>query len=268
MSIPLDVIILAWNGQEVIGACLRSVRLLTSVSVTVVDNASTDRTPDLVREVSPAARLICNDQNVGFAAACNQAIRATRAPFCLLLNQDAVIVPEGIGALLSHLQHAPRCAAAGGRIENPDGSLQPSMGPFPHPVRVLLDRIPGARLLLPSHTYRHPWFYVGARQPAWLTGSCLLMRREAFDNVGPLDESYFLYTEDLEWCVRARKKGWTIQYLPVRTAIHADHGRRPDRAPQKAKLMRSGLQRYFRTHGTKADDRVFRFLLALERRFR
>lgn len=264
----VDVVIPAWNGREVVAACLQSATALAPNSVVAVDNASVDGTRELLRRTAPWIRVIEHDRNYGFAAACNRGLRETRAPYVLFINQDVVVLRHGITDLLNFLERNPRCAAAGGRIENPDGTLQPSMGPEPHPLRAVLDRIPGLRLLISSHVYRHPRAYEFPKQPAWLTGACLLIRRAAFDDVGPFDEEYFMYTEDLDWCARARKRQWTIQYLPVRTAVHADEGRRPDRARAKATWMRKGLLRYFTLYGTPGQARLFRFLVTVRARVR
>lgn len=264
-QVPIAVVVPTWNGQRTIAACLASLGSLAPAELLLVDNASTDRTRELARGRAPTARLIALAQNGGFAAACNRGIRATVAPFVLLLNQDAVIDPLGIRALRVALTASPCAAAAGGRIMNPDGSLQPSMGPLPHPLRVLLDRLPGVRTIIPTHVYRNSRIYAVPRAPAWLTGACLLLRRAAWEDVGPFDERYFMYTEDLDWCARARKRGWKLQYLPVRTAVHADEGRFPQRAGAKAQWMREGLRRYFALHGSPSSARLFRVALWLER---
>lgn len=261
----VDVVIPTWNGRDVVAACLQSSATLEPNSVVAVDNASVDGTRELMRGAAPEVRVIEHDRNYGFAVACNRGIRKTRAPHVLLINQDVVVLRNGIRDLLNFLERHPSCAAAGGRIENPDGTLQPSMGPPPHPLRVALDRIPALRRIIPSHVYRNPRAYASAREPAWLTGACLLVRRAAFDDVGPFDEAYFMYTEDLDWCARARKRGWKLRYLPVRTAVHADEGHRPDRARAKAAWMREGLLRYFETQGTPQQVKLFRCILAVER---
>lgn len=263
--VPLAVVIPTWNGQRTIAACLAPLGSLGAAELLLVDNASTDRTREIACGSAPAARLIALPRNGGFAAACNRGIRATVAPCILLLNQDAVIDPPGIRALLAALTASPRAAAAGGRIKDPDGSLQPSMGPSPHPFRVALDRIPGVHRLVPTHVYRQPRRYDRPHAPTWLSGACLLLRRTAWDDVGPFDERYFMYTEDLDWCTRAWRRGWEIHYVPVPVAVHADGGRRPEHAVHKARWMREGLLRYFDRHGTPAQGRLFRFLLTAER---
>ncbi len=260
----LSVIIPAWNGCGRIRTCLSALTSL-GAHIVVVDNASSDETPDIVREEFPDSVLISLPVNRGFAAAVNAGMRATRSTTILLLNQDATVIPGGIEILRDTLKHDPRCGAVSGKIENPDGTLQPSMGPRPHPLRVALDRVPLVRDVIPTHVYRNPTAYAVARTPGWLTGTCLLIRRGALEDVGLFDERYFMYAEDLDWCARARKRGWKLQYLPVRTAVHADEGRRPDRARAKAAWMREGLLTYFTKHGTAAEVRVFRLLLAAER---
>lgn len=263
-SLALDVIIPTWNGREVLDACLHSVRAVIPASITIVDNASIDETAATARK-HELVHLVRESENRGFAAACNTGIRNTSAPYILLLNQDSVVHPDGIRTLVMHMEGCSSCAVVGGRIEHPDGSLQPSMGPVTHPVRVMLDRVPGMRRLLATHVYRAPHWYAEPHQPAWLTGACMLVRRAAWEDVGPFDEAYFMYTEDLDWCARARKRGWMIQYLPVRTAVHLDEGRRPDRAPNKARWMREGLLRYFERHGTRTQAALFRMLLTADR---
>lgn len=260
----LSVVIPAWNGCSRIRTCLSALTPLGALIV-VVDNASSDGTAEIVHEEFPDCVLISLPVNRGFAAAVNAGIRATRSMTVLLLNQDATVIPVGIEVLKDTLQHDPRCGAISGKIENLDDTLQPSMGPPPHPLRVALDRIPALRRIIPSHVYRNPRRYASPREPAWLTGACLLIRRAALDDVGLFDESYFMYTEDLDWCTRARKRGWKLRYLPVRTAVHADEGRRPDRARAKAVWMREGLLRYFTKHGKPSDARLLKVMLKVER---
>ena len=228
----ISVIVVSWNVGALLERCLASVLAEAAawqqgtVDVVVVDNASTDRTPELIRERFPTVTLLVNETNQGFAAACNRGIAVTSGDAVLLCNPDTELQPGALPALAAALVEHPEAGVVGPVLLNPDGSTQSSRRRFPTLATALLEstivqqHIPG----LPH--FRS--FYCLDRaddqeqQVDWLVGACLLLRRTALKRVGPLDERFFMYFEETDWCLRARHAGWQAWYLPRARVLH--HG--------------------------------------------
>jgi GT2 family glycosyltransferase len=235
----------------------------------VVDNASQDGSAAVAGEFAPAVTLVANATNVGFGRAVNQALAAARAPLVLIMNPDCRLEPGALAALESELRREPRCALAGPRILNPDGSVQGSARGDPDMFTGFFGRSTALRRVL-------PWLPVARRNvvdvhvPAgspsvvvdWLSGGCVLARRDTLAEVGGFDERYFLYWEDADLCRRLRARGYHVRYVPAATAVHrVGHSSRTARAPSVRAFQ------YYATHvapGTANPKRVLaRALLAL-----
>jgi N-acetylglucosaminyl-diphospho-decaprenol L-rhamnosyltransferase len=261
------VVIVSFETREALLTALASVRSAAGLPVetVVVDNASTDGSADaVVRAASPDTRVIANTENVGFARACNQGWRATRAPLVLFLNPDAELLPGALPALAGLLDARPDVGAAGPRTRNPDGSVQVSTGPDLGLLsewrqrRLVLGvarRDPGALAEAEArHTREH--------EPGWVSGSCLMVRRTALEAISGFDEGYFLYEEDADLCRRLRKAGWRIAFTPAAEVRH-HVGLSMSQASRRARLEyhRSHL-RYYRLHTGLASRTTLRVLLA------
>jgi len=233
----LAVVIVSYNCREALRECLRA--LPTGHEVVVVDNASADGSAALVRAEFPAVTLIANDTNRGFAAACNQGIRATTAPFILLLNPDTVVTATAWETLAAVLRAEPQVGACGPRILNPDGSPQISCRRFPTWWRMSLAEL-GLRR-----------FYHVAQPRAeveQLMGACLLLRRAALEQIGLLDERFFLYFEEVDLCLRLHQAGWRVRFVPGAAIVHqGGQSSRHDRAAARAHRYRS-LFEFYRKH--------------------
>jgi GT2 family glycosyltransferase len=194
----------------------------------VIDNASSDGSSAIAREFAPHALLIENRTNVGFGRAVNQGIAETTAPFVLIMNPDCRLVAGAIGVLRSELEQNEYCAVAGPRILNPDGSVQGSARGDPDMFTGLFGRSAALGRLL-------PWLPVSRRNVVsdaairsghesvvvdWISGACMLARRDALTKVTGFDERYFLYWEDADLCRRLRSAGYHVRYVPGATAIH------------------------------------------------
>ena len=233
----LSVIIVSYNTRQMTLACLRSVyRGLGALpaDVWVVDNASTDGTPAAVAKEFPEVRLITNPSNVGFGAANNQAIQASCSEFVLLLNSDAFPDRRAVPLLVEFLRAHPDTAAVGPRLVNADGSLQRSCYRLPSPLRAIWENLL-LTAALPDHRifgdYR-AWSHDSARNVEMVIGACLLLRRSALERVGPFDERFFLYAEETDLCLRLRRAGYQIRFLPSAVVVHLNGGsgtRQPDR---------------------------------------
>ncbi|MGQ9696667.1 MAG: glycosyltransferase family 2 protein [Armatimonadota bacterium] len=224
----LSVVIVNWNTCVHLRTCLESlgnqVIGYPQVEVIVVDNASTDGSAQMVRSQFPWVRLIANSENAGYAKGNNQGLVLAEGRFILLLNPDT-IVPEGaLEKLVSWMDRHPDVGAVGVRLLNPDGSVQPSCRSFPEPAYLLYESL-GLAVLFPHSrrfgAYRMTWFdhnrEMDVDQPM---GSALAVRREALEDVGLLDEQFPLFFNEVDWCYRARQKGWRIVFTPEVEIVH------------------------------------------------
>jgi len=174
-----------------------------------------------VRERFPGVRLIVNRENVGFARANNQAMAVARGRYFLLLNSDAVLRPGALGALVDLMETHPRAGMAGGRLVNPDGSFQASFMDFPTLWGEVLLMLKLHPLFRSPYFPSHPPAESGeVREADWIPGACMLVRREVWEEVGGLDETYFMYSEEVDWCWRVKRAGWRIYYTPQAEIVH------------------------------------------------
>jgi N-acetylglucosaminyl-diphospho-decaprenol L-rhamnosyltransferase len=222
----VSVAIVSWNVREALRECLRALRAEGSgclLETTVVDNASADGTAECVAAEFPEVRLVRNDANLGFARACNQALRTATAPYCCLLNPDTRVTSGALAVLANFLEEHPEVGAAGPQLLNPDGSLQPNGGPFPGLTGTLLRVVRASALFRRWYDRHYRWGRDDLLLPArvdQVSGACLALRREALDQVGWLDERFFLYYEEVDWLLRARQAGWSTHYVPEARVTH------------------------------------------------
>jgi hypothetical protein len=223
----VDVGVVTWNTRDLTVDALR--RLLDNeqgceLHLLVRDNGSTDGTPDALRRWVPEAQVDHDGRNLGFAAGMNRLIRLSSAPWFLLLNPDAWPEPGAIATLVSASLDHPEAAAVAPLLRRPDGSLEHSALPFPS-LSVSAVRSLGLSRVIPTHTAERmllapAWAHDRARCVDWAIGAALLVPRVAFQSVGLLDESFFMYAEDLEWCWRAHDRGWEIWFEPNAEVVH------------------------------------------------
>jgi GT2 family glycosyltransferase len=263
MSSEVSIIIVNWNTRELLAECLESVRSSVgtserwNVQTLVVDNASQDGSAAMMRERFPWVTLIENGQNLGFARGNNQGISRAEGRYVLLLNPDTVVHSGALGALVAFMGTHPSAGAAGARLINPDGSLQASCHPMLSPGRefwrlLFLERI------WPRATYpMHRWDDSTPRRVEVIKGACMMLRRTALEQVGSFDESYFMYTEEVDLCYRLTQAGWELWYAPQAQVIH--YGEASSHQAAEAmyvQLYRSKVQ-FYRKHG--GERRAGRF---------
>ncbi|MGH9253119.1 MAG: glycosyltransferase family 2 protein [Vicinamibacterales bacterium] len=211
----------------------------------VVDNASSDGSSAVTAEFAPQARLLRNDENLGFARGVNQGLAATSGALVLIMNPDCRLVPGALGALRVELERSPTCAIVGPRILDPDGALQGNARGDPDMLTGLFGRTALLRRVLPmlAVSQRNVVSDVAERNGRssvtvdWLSGACMLARRDALEGVRGFDERYFLYWEDADLCRRLRARGHEVKYVPGATAIH--------HAGQSSKSLRARAIRAF-----------------------
>jgi GT2 family glycosyltransferase len=247
-AVKVDVVVVAYNSADTIRACVESLTGRDDVRVVVVDNASPDDSLDQVSDLPITAVRAAG--NGGFAAGCNLGIAAGDAPYVLLLNPDARPAADALDALVAVLDEHPGTGIVGPRLLDGDGGLAFSQRRFPE-IRstwaqaFFLHRVfPQARwvdeLLRDTADYERPG------TPEWVSGACMLIRRDLLEQIGGLDEGFFLYVEDLELCTVARERGWEIRFEPRAVVAHAE-GHSADRSGLLALLARNRVL-YARRH--------------------
>ena len=250
----LSIIIVSYNAAGDLVRCLESLhRSPPSMShdITVVDNASTDDAVRVVKTRWPDLQLIQLPENRGFAAGTNAGIRATRGDLLLLLNSDTIARDGAIDTLAGRLLALPAAAAAGPRLEDSAGRAEISFGPMMSPFAELRQKAIG-RLYEAGWSPAVSWIDRLTREERvvdWVSGACLLVHREDAEAVGLLDERFFMYTEDIDFCASLRKRGRQILYAPAATVTHL-RGRSRATVPDRmnAHYRRSHLAFYEKHH--------------------
>jgi GT2 family glycosyltransferase len=259
----LGVVVVTYNGLPYVERTLESVAGLETV---VVDHGSTDGTVDLVRERFPEVRLF-EQENLGLAAGWNRGIRETSAPYVLVLNADAWLVGDAAEQLVRFAEEHERAGYVGPKLLNPDGTLQPSVRSFPTTWRLATEYL-FLRKLAPRSRALNAFYGAGfghdeARVVDFTKGAAFLLRRAAFEEVGPFDEEFFLFSEETDWCYRLREAGWQALFDPDAEAVHVGGA---SWRPQSATLFREqvkGHLRFLAKHrGRRTADRARRVLLA------
>jgi GT2 family glycosyltransferase len=261
----VTVIYVSWNTAEELQRSLRALGAETGFGgrqVVVVDNHSTDGTPQMVAQEFPEVTLIANPDNRGFAAAVNQGWRAATGEYILLLNPDAFVEPPTLQAMVELLEACPQMGACAPLLVDEGGEPTDNARPFPALTQrldpCLRDRPHGVPLEVPAGS----WGTV--TRAHWLMGALLLIRRAALEDTSGFDEGFFLYGEDMDWCLRARRAGWEIALLAERRALHLGN-RSAAKAPSRLGLWRryDGYFRFLqRAHGKWFARAVFLWWLA------
>jgi GT2 family glycosyltransferase len=248
----ISIIIINWNTRELLAKCIDSIEQTANglnLEIIVVDNASGDGSQAMVQEKYPHVRLIANQENVGFAKANNQAMRVAGGDYFLLWNSDAFATPRAIQALLQLAEREPKAGIIGAQLRNADQTFQASHTLFPSQWQEFLILTGLGRTLSGNH---YPSFgpeeEKGPQIVDYVEGACLMVRSQTYQEIGGLDEGYFMYAEEVDWCYSTREHGWQVWYQPQAKVIHlggaSSTGRRTHR---EADLYRSRI-RFFRKH--------------------
>jgi hypothetical protein len=278
----IGVVIVSYNTAALLHDCLQSLRACRlPLRVLVVDNASSDGSAAIVRAHFPEVHLLALEHNVGFAAANNIGLRwlgsggsgsaAHGSPpdFVLLLNPDTVVHPGALETLADFLLAHPRVGMVGPRLLNPDGSVQAAAFRFPTLLMSLLDVFPPGEVL-PGRLYgswwhgRYPHEQQADAAPFPIDhplGACMLVRARTVDEVGLLDERYFMYSEEIDWCWRIRAAGWAIWQVPPAQVTHVGGAATGQfRQRMLVELHRSRIT-FFRQHYSRRFVRAHRSIL-------
>lgn len=219
----VDVVVVAHASRDTLRGCVAPLAGADGVGVIVVDTASADPAFDTVEDL-PGLDLVHAERNGGFAYGCNLGAGRGTAPYVLLLNPDAALAADQLARLVDVMEREPRIGLVAPRIVDEDGVLQRSVRRFPRlrsalSKALLLHRIwPNAAwsddLVHDARAYERAW------DPEWVSGACMLVRREAWEALGGLDEGFFMYAEDTDICWRLRDQGWRVHFDPSATVVH------------------------------------------------
>ena len=219
----LSIIILTYDHLDDTRRCLESLRPIMEqgeTEVIVIDNASTDGTPQFIAQHYPEIRLTVNDTNRGVAAARNQGFAQARADTLFIIDNDTIVNERAVRGMMQYLQSHPDVGLCACRMTDTEGNVQRSFRPFPGLKGKVLSLL-GLRLAAEKFRADDE----GAIEPYYVIGACQMIRREAFEQVGQLDEAIFYGPEDADFCHRLRQAGWKVKYLPQYSIIHTYYRR-------------------------------------------
>lgn len=277
----LAIVIVNWNVRDLLRACLRSVYASLAdgglhAAVWVVDNASHDGSPDMVRTVFPQVRLLVSHENLGFAGGNNLALRQIHAAvpprYVLLLNPDTELRPTALATLTGFLDGRPDVGVAGARLFFGDGGFQHSAFGFPGLWQILFDLYP-----LPGRLYesrlngRYPRASYQRGEPFPVDhplGAAMMVRWKVIRDVGTFDEEFHMYCEEIDWCMRIKRQGWNITCVPKAEVIHhVGQSARQIREESFVNLWRS-RRRFYHKHYGPVKNRVARQLVQIGFKYR
>lgn len=255
MPPAISVIIVSWNAKNYLRECLEALYTRTTTQdfdVWVLDNDSSDGSPDMVATEFPQVRLVRTGENLGFAKANNLGIRQSEGRYLALVNSDAIVHQNCLDQLLAFMEQRPDIGLCGPRIVHADGSLQHSCMLAPTPktlfIRALaLDTIFPQSARLGSDLMRF-WPHDAEKKVDALVGCFWFARREAVDQVGLLDEDFWFYAEDVDWCKRFRDHGWPVVFTPVATTTHYGGGSTANAPVRYYVQMKRSELRYWSKH--------------------
>lgn len=231
----LSVIIVSYNTKKLLKQCLDSVFQHTrgiDFEVFVVDNDSKDGSVEMINHQSSVIKLIANRANLGFAAANNQALRQAQGKYLLLLNSDTILKENSLKKMVDWMEENQKVGISSCQLVYQDGSLQRTGGYFPNLLRVFswmffVDDLPFIKeIIKPFHPHepRTGWlssqYFQKQHFQDWVTGAFFLVRKKVIDQIGLLDEKFFMYMEEVEFCYRAKQADWQVAYVPITKIIH------------------------------------------------
>jgi N-acetylglucosaminyl-diphospho-decaprenol L-rhamnosyltransferase len=265
--VDLSIIIVSWNVHDLLRQCLRSIpaNLQTrKLEIIVVDNVSTDGSADMVRAEFPDVHLIINAENRGFPAANNQGLAVAEGRYALILNPDTKVVGDALATMVAYADAHPDVGVVGPQLLNEDGSVQSSRRRFPTLATAFFE----STWLQAYAPHRLLKRYYVQDQPDdatldvdWMKGAALMARREAIEQIGPMDEGYFMYSEELDWCKRFKDAGWRVVYLPTARVVHYG-GKSSDQVVTSRHIhFQTSKVRYFHKHHGRFVGELLRWFL-------
>jgi GT2 family glycosyltransferase len=256
--LDLSIIIVNWNTSGLLCQCLNSIYSSGSkfsFEVIVVDNGSGDDSVSMVETNFPSVTLIKNWQNLGFAHGNNQGLSIAKGKYFMLLNSDTIVLPNAFDMLIQIADEHPELGAIGPQILNLDGTIQESWASFPSILSELLGRNFRVRKLVGNTPY--------AYDVDWIMGACMLVRATTVADVGTLDDDYFFYAEEMDWCYRIKKNNWKIWYITNAQIYHLGGGSSHRSSLPQLCLLYKGKLLYFQKHHGKWKTVLLRYGFAI-----
>ena len=269
-NIDVSIIIVSWNTEEILRNCLTSIYEDggdVAYEVIVIDNASSDGSAKMIRKNFPQVVLIENSENRGFAAANNQGIKVAKGRYVLLLNSDTIVLDKAIEKTLSFADAHHESAVIGCRVLNPDKTLQPTCFMFPSVLNMLLSTTYLYKLFPKSRFFGRErmtwWDRSDTRQVDVATGCFMFVRREAIEQVGLLDEQFFIYGEETDWCYRFKNAGWKVIFTPCAEIIHLGGQSTKQKATAMIVQLRKSILQFMKKHHSLFTYRIACLLTVL-----
>ena len=269
-KIDVSIIVVAWNVRKLVYDCLKSVYEQTkgiNFEVIYVDNASIDNTVDMVRKQFPDVRIIENEVNQGFIKANNQGIEIAQGRYVLLLNSDTLVLDNAIAKMVNFADSHPEAAVVGCRVLNLNRTVRRTCFMYSSILNMFLSAIYLYKIFPKNKFFGRErmtwWNFDDVREVETVSGSCSLVRKQGIEQVGVMDERYFVYGDDPDWCYRFKKSGWKIMFTPEPNIIHYG-GQTTNNLSRKFKLQLSGSKLIFmKLHRNKWSFPIACFLMAL-----
>ncbi len=266
--LDLSIIIVNWNGKDLLARCLQAVESTTkkiTYETYVVDNASTDGSQDMIRRDFPTVKLIANPNNVGFATANNQAMKVASGRYVLLLNSDAFVKENTLDDMVKFMDEHPDAGMSSCKLTYEDGSLQRSCATFPtlateFYIALGLDKL-FPRSPIFGRYLMTDWNYDDIRPVDVIMGAFMLVRADLIAKIGMMDEGFFMYSEEVDWCYRFKQAGSKIYFCPDVEAIHLWGG--SSKAVKVESLLRLYKARvqFFRKHYGRLPAALYKLIL-------
>lgn len=267
--LDLSIIIVSWNVRNLLANCLETIdngRGELDLEVIVVDAGSVDGSPDMLRDQFAWVKLVARSDNVGFPKGNNIGIERARGRHIMLLNPDTEVIGDALSQMVAYLDEHLDVGVVSCLLKNPDGSIQPSRRRFPNFGTAVFESTwfePYAPRVLLQGYYAEDLPLDEPVDVDWLTGASLMVRHEVIDRVGPMDEAYFMYSEELDWCRRIKDASWRIVFLPTAEIIHYV-GKSSEQAIVRRHIdFNRAKLRYFRKYHGRTQADLLRFWLLL-----
>lgn len=261
----ISIIVVNWNVKDLLRSCLDSIQVGgLPVEVIVVDSASTDGSPEMIREHFPGVKLIEPGENVGFTRGNNIGIQASRGRFIFLLNPDTEIVGNAIDLMAAYMADHPQVGVIGPQLLNDDGTVQSSRRHFPTIWTAIFESTwlqPFAPRRILDRYYVRDHSDDETLSIDWVQGAAIFARREVFDQVGLLDEGFFMYSEEMDWQRRVKTAGWEVVYYPEAQVIHYSGKSSEQVVAQRDIHFHTSKLRYYRKHHGKWFAAALRWFL-------
>ena len=260
--VDMSIVIVCWNNLDYLDPCLESLyesNLESSFDIVVVDNGSTDGSQEMLREKYPEVKIIQNEGNVGLGKASNQGIEATNGEFVLLFNNDTIVNKYALDSMVELMRKNPDAGAVGIKLLNEDGSFQSGYGGFSNLWEEFLIAIQLGERLWPGYPLQGDSNVI--QQVGWMSSACLLVRRETLNQIGLLDESYFIYGDETDLQYRMKKAGWQAYYIPDASIIH--FGGRSMNRWKRRRMVYRGKMLFYKKNYDPVQTAILRLMLGI-----